>query len=404
MIDPKEERKFRTLMRHIALDYDGSFDVPYDMFVCAAWLEGNKAGDTFADHSDSLEHMSTNVFEVRIDGELKVYTGVPSPEEYNAHLLKDPAAVGRRVAAQVEHVRKLKRDHPSEEGPFGEPNGEEQYDRLKRDLSSRFGIAVADVHGDMTQTELEALGRRIIDGSIAEMRDRAAREREFMDRWPDLREYCREYSSMSPTKLETLVGKAAERFSTALLSRETLTGEECEFIVWQLCDWAYVIGAYDKVAAMHRKGRLFSDEFPRLVTMADKPDYETRGEWTEKALDVMNGEIVRHYAQRAAEKALEEVLEGDRGLGRGVPDLDDYLDKQGLTIDHSEARLVKVITAVRAMQQEGMKNGLNLFRGYWEEDPSRRSRALDYLGSDDSIDSWKYFDPVETVEGQTSRA
>lgn len=398
MIDPKEERKFRTLMRHIALDYDGYFDAPYDMFVWSAWLEGNKGGGTFADHLDSLERMSTNVLKVRTGDDLKVYTGIPSPEEYNAYLLKDPAAVGRRVAAQVEHVRKLKRDHPHEEGPFGEPDGEEQYDRLERDLSSRFGIAVADVHGNMPQTELEALGRKIIDGSIAEMREYAAREREFMDRWPDLRKYCRDYSSMSATELETLVSKAAERFSTALLSRETLTGEECEFIVWQLCDWAYVIGAYDKVAAMHRKGRLYSDEFPRFVTMADRPDYETRGEWTEEALDVMNGEIVRHYAQRAAEKVFTEVSGGDREPGRGVPDLDDYLDKQGLTIDHSEARIVKAIAAVRAMQQEGMKNGLNLFCEYWEEDPGRRSRALDYLDSGDSIDSWKYFDPVETAD------
>ena len=69
-----------------------------------------------------------------------------------------------------------------------------------------------------------------------------------------------------------------------------------------------------------------------------------------------------------------------------------------MTIDHSEARIVKAIAAVRAMQQEGMKNGLNLFCEYWEEDPGRRSRALDYLDSDDSIDSWKYFDPVETVD------
>ena len=99
MIDPKEERKFRTLMRHIALDYDGYFDAPYDMFVWAAWLEGNKAGGTFADHSDSLEHMSDNVFKVRTGDGLKVYTGIPSPEEYNAYLFKDPAAIGRRVAA-----------------------------------------------------------------------------------------------------------------------------------------------------------------------------------------------------------------------------------------------------------------------------------------------------------------
>ena len=45
-----------------------------------------------------------------------------------------------------------------------------------------------------------------------------------------------------------------------------------------------------------------------------------------------------------------------------------------------------------------MKNGLNLFCEYWEEDPGRRSRALDYLDSGDSIDSWKYFDPVETAD------
>lgn len=322
MIDPKEERKFRTLMRHIALDYDGYFDAPYDMFVWSAWLEGNRAGITFAEHSESLDRVSTNVL----------------PEEYYATLIRHPAALGRSEAAQVEHERK-----------------------------------------------------------------RAAREREFMDRWPDLCEYCRDYSSMSSTELETLVSKAAERFSTALLSRETLTGEECDLLAWHLCGWAYVIGVYDKVAAMHKKGRIFSDKFPRFVTMADRPDYETREEWTEKALDVMNGEIVCDSAQRAAEKALEEVLGNDREPGRGVPDLDDYLDKQGLTINYSEARVVKVIAAVRAMQQEGMKNGLNLFHEYWEEDPNRRLHALDYLDSGDSIYSWKYFDPVKTTYGRNSR-
>ena len=393
MIDPKEERKLRTLIRHIAVDYVGYYDAPYEMFDWAAWFEGSTLGYTIAEHSSNLERMATNFYSTHVDGSSIWHTGILSPEEHEALVRVDPVALGRDAVSQVERVRELTRNPSLEEKPFKNPGSEALYAWLGGPHPSRLDTVMKAVHKGMTEEETEALGRQILDEYIFEMDEYMDDEREFMDKWPDLYRYSRDFSGMSLTEFEKLVGKAGDRFATALLSRKTLTGEECDSIVWLLCDWAYAVGAYDKVRAMYLKGRLFSDTFPAFVTMDDRPDYETVGKWTEKSVSKMNEIIIRRYSQMAAEDALDEVENGDREPGL-VPDIDDRLDTEGLMIDYPECGVSRIVAVVRSMQQEGMKAGLRLFHEYWEKGPEQRSHALK------DLDSLRYFEPVESEDPQ----
>ena len=294
MVDPKEERKFRTLMRRISVEcYTREDDPPELLLEWAAWLE-------------------------------------------------DPAGIGR--TGLEDYLDMLQRYI---DGSVFREDG----------LTVRLqGDSVAEAFSRIGGAE----GRRKADRLLNES---AFREREFEARWPELYAYCRKFDTMPNRDVRRLEEAAADRFTTALLGCNVIPRDAGSLIAFDLCKWAYMAGAFDKAYAMFKRGRLFSDELPAFVTMADKPDYETRGEWTEKHVEDMNDWIVYVLALESAEDALAGVYEGERPEERGVPDLGSFVSSRGVgERGIGGIRVSRIVSAARDIQQEGMRNGIRLLK------------------------------------------
>lgn len=343
-IAPKEERKFRTLMKRIALDCSSQEERPPEgILEFLAWLE-DPAGVGHVElgaYLDMLQKHINNPIKIRRNGRLEHYRGDPSPEEFDP-LLKDPMKMGERV------VRRVLR---------GAPHSIAYVNEL-------YGIDTERIHEGMPAEEIKRIGDIAIPRAINRLKEVALREREFEARWPELYRYCHRYDTMTDREMEELERDAADRFSTALLKHKMLPREGGSLIAWYLCKWAYIVAAFDKVDALYERGKLFSDDFPPLVTMGDKPSFDTEGKWTEKTVRDMNEWLLFGLAQEAADEAIAYATSISTEEP-GIPDLEQYCTSHGL----GEQGLMKIkvsniVAATREIQQEGMINGVRLLKRY----------------------------------------
>lgn len=237
--------------------------------------------------------------------------------------------------------------------------------------------------------------------------------------YPELYRYYR----CDASEARQIERDAARMFCDALLSREELPAGEGWACVTMLAKWAYGLGAYDKVNALNRRGKLFSDTFKPFVTWDDKPDYPTVKQWDDKAIADMNDHVLW---QEGATVALDDY-DANR-FDKWYP----FFESRGLKRDQP-VKVEDAVTLIRFMQQEGMKASVELLRHYLDdpyEDPVevekhrdektgelrptmkktvtlepgevREAVLLDDLADTEDYDDghWEYFKSAKGVEGE----